>query len=111
MLYEDLDATAIYKAAKKMSGGAGPSGADADTWKRLLCSRQFKKKPLELCDSLARVGRKLNTEDVKPEYLHAFVAGRLISLDKKPGVRPIGVGDVARRIISSTTMTLEARDY
>ena len=106
VIYEDLDANAIFKAAKKLNGAGGVSGADADMWKRLLCSNQFKKKPAELCNVVARIGRKLNTEHVKSNYLRAFVAGRLIPLDKKPGVRPIGIGDVLRRIISSATISL-----
>jgi hypothetical protein len=90
----------------KVNGAAGPSGGDADMWKRLLCSKQFKKKPAELCYALANVGRKLNTKEVQPEYLRAFVAGRLVPLDKKPGVRPIDIGEVARIRISSATMSL-----
>ena len=31
--------------------------------------------------------------------LSAFIAGRLIPLDKDPGLRPIGIGEVLRRII------------
>ena len=106
VIYEDLDAEAIFKAAKKMNGAAGPSGADADMWKRILCSRQFKRKPADLCKVLACIARKLNTTVVNPAYLRAFVAGRLVPLDKKPGVRPIGIGDVLRRIISSATVSL-----
>ena len=33
------------KAAKKVNGAAGPSGADSDMWQKLLCSKQHKKKP------------------------------------------------------------------
>ena len=29
------------------------------------------------------------------------MASRLVALDKNPGVRPIGIGDTARRIIVS----------
>ena len=106
IIFEELDSQAIHSAAKKTKGAAGPSGADADLWRRILCSRQFKKKPSDLCSALAALARKLNTINVDPEYLRAFVAGRLIPLDKKPGVRPIGIGEVIRRIVSSATVTL-----
>ena len=106
VIFEGIDADAIFRAAKKLNGAGGVSGADADLWKRLLCSKQFKKKPSELCTVVARIGRKLNTTSVNPRYLRAFVAGRLIPLDKNPGVRPIGIGDVLRRIISSATVSL-----
>ena len=43
--------------------------------------------------------RLISTTVVDPSGLEAFVACRLIALDKCPGVRPIGIGEVARRII------------
>ena len=33
------------------------------------------------------------------EFLESYVASRLIPLDKNPGIRPIGVGEVLRRIV------------
>ena len=35
-----------------------------------------------------------------------FVACKLIPLDKKPGVRPIGVGNVPRKIIANLKAVL-----
>ena len=102
----EIDANMVYDAAKKVSGAAGPSGADADLWTRLLCSKQFKKKPAELCAAIADVAKKLNTKIVNPQLLRGLVAGRLIPLDKKPGVRPIGIGEVLRRIIARATTTV-----
>ena len=52
-----------------------------------------------LCNALAAVPRRLYTEYVDPTPLYAMIACRLISLDKRPGVRPIGVCETARRII------------
>ena len=106
VIFENIDSDAIYKAAKHVNGAAGPSGADADLWLRLLCSKQFKKKPANLCAALADLARKLNTRSVHPAYLRAFVASRLVPLDKKPGVRPIGIGEISRRIVSSATVSV-----
>ena len=53
VIFENLDAEAIYKAAKKVNGASGPSGADSDLWQRLLCSKKHKKKPAELCQAVA----------------------------------------------------------
>ena len=39
-----------------------------------------------------------------------FVACRLIPLNKNPGVRPIGVGEVLRRIIGKSVMTILKSD-
>lgn len=41
-----------------------------------------------------------------PSLLESYTACRLIPLDKNPGVRPIGVGEVLRRIIGKTISTL-----
>ena len=50
--------------------------------------------------------RKLCTEKIHPDFLRGFVAGRLIPLDKQPGVRPIGIGEIPRRIVSSAIVSL-----
>ena len=41
-----------------------------------------------------------------PDDLSAFIACRLIPLNKSPGVRPIGVGEVPRRIIAKAVLSL-----
>ena len=89
-----------------MQGAAGPSGADAELWKRILCSKQFKSKPAKLCVAVGNFAKKLNIKQIPAPYLRAFVACRSIPLDKQPGVRPIGIGEVLRRIVSGATMTL-----
>ena len=63
-------------------------------------------KPAGLCEAIAALARKLNTNEIASSHMQAFVAGRLIPLDKSPGVRPIGIGEVLRRIVSSATMTM-----
>ena len=49
VIFDAIDADLIQKTSKHISGAAGPSGADAETWQRILCSKQFKKKPEQLC--------------------------------------------------------------
>ena len=39
--FENVDVEKIQKAAGKTQGGSGPSGMDADGWKRILTSKQF----------------------------------------------------------------------
>ncbi len=97
IIFEQIDGQLIRSTVLKMDGSAGPSGLDAAAWKRLCTS--FKSASSELCDSLAAVARRLSTSFVDPKGLSAFVACRLIALDKCPGVRPIGIGETARRII------------
>lgn len=97
VLFDRIDGDLIQSTALKTEGAAGPSGLDAAAWRRLCTS--FKSSSAELCDALAAVGRRICTTYVDPSGLRPFVASRLIALDKCPGVRPIGIGEVARRII------------
>ena len=50
------------------------------------------------------MARKIATSNVDPNGLAAYTACRLIALNKNPGVRPIGVGEAARRIIGKAIL-------
>ena len=65
---------------------------------------------MTLCNSLAVVARRLCDDVVDSAELMASVACRLIPLDKKPGVRPIGVGNVPRRIIAKAVLHVIRND-
>ena len=43
-------------------------------------------------------------------YLATFLACRLISLDKQPDVRPIGIGEVLKRVIGKIVMKHLGKD-
>ena len=98
VIFNNIDGKLIQACAKRTAGAAGPSGLDSDGWKRILCSKQFGKKTDELCDAIALMGRRLCTSYIDPALLQPYVACRLIPLDKKPGVRPVGIGEVLRTL-------------
>jgi hypothetical protein len=104
ILFERIDGDLIQNTATRTEGAAGPSGLDAAAWRRLCTS--FKSCSTELCDALAAVGKRICTTFVDPSSLTSFVASRLIALDKCPGVRPIGLGEVGRRIIGKAIATV-----
>ena len=108
VVFDALDGVAIRCAALRTRGAAGPSGVDAFCWRRLCTS--FRQTSVDLCSSLALVARRLCTEVVDPSGLSAFVACRLIALDKCPGVRPIGVGEVVRRIVGKAVLATVKMD-
>ena len=49
-------------------------------------------------------------ELVDPKSIEGLVACRLILLDKSPGIRSIGVGEVFRRIIGKAILTVLRSD-
>ena len=51
---------------------------------------------------MAIFARKLATEHLDPDTLEPYTSCRLIPLNKNPGIRPIGVGEVLRRIVGKT---------
>ena len=75
---------------------------DADIWRRMLPS--FGQAYDGLCDAVAVCAIRIATAYVDPVSLEAYTACRLIPLDKNPGVRPIGIGEVMRRIIGKAIM-------
>ena len=52
-----------------------------------------------LCEALRAATIRLASEEIDEKSMEGFVASRLVALDKDPGVRPIGIGEVFRRII------------
>lgn len=99
-LFLEIDGEMVREAALRTKGSGGPCGIDADGFRRMLSSKAFKKSGKDLCDAIALMARRLCTEYVDPSSIEALISCRLIPLDKGEGaVRPIGVGEVLRRII------------
>ena len=92
----------------RTNGAAGPSGVDAYEWRRLCSS--FKGASVDLCNALAGMAKRLCTSTVDPDGVSAYVACRLIPLNKNPGVRPIGIGEVPRRIIAKAILKAIGED-
>ena len=108
ILFERITPELIKKISRQMSGSSGPSGMDAEAWCRLLTC--FKADSNRLCSALAAMARCICTEQLEAVDLAAFVSARLIPLDKRPGVRPIAVGEVTRRIVCRAIMRVAEKD-
>ena len=99
-VYEDMNEFLIFNAAVLTKGGSGPSGLDADGWRKIFTSRSFGTATAssELCKTFALLVERLWSNNIRnTESLESFIACRLIILDKRPGLRQLG--EVLRRIV------------
>ena len=101
----------VRDAALSSKGSGGPSGVDANGFRRMLACKSFKKSGSHLCTAIATMTRRLFTEYIDPLSIEAILANRLIPLDKGEGVvRPIGVSEVIRRVIVTCAMRVTKPD-
>ena len=77
-------------------------------WRRFCTA--FGQKSNDLCSALAALARRICTTYVDPSSLMAYTACRLIPLNKCPGVRPIGIGEVVCRIIGKAALKTTKQD-
>ena len=114
IIFEEIDEEMVKQAALKTRGGSGPSGMDADGWRRIFVSNHYGASSIDLRRAFSEMIKKLCTEKENPinnrSSLEAFLACRLIPLDKNPGLRPIGVGEVLRRIAGKVIMKIVKDD-
>ena len=100
VIFDSINGETIRTSTLNTKGSAGPSGLDSEGWRRILISRVFGKNGEELCNSVSRLAKQLATKLIEhngnSSPIDALLACRLIPLDKSPGIRPIGIGEVLR---------------
>ena len=112
IIFEEITSEEVLKLARKMKGSGGPTQVDSDIWRDFLCSKHFGNTSTNLCQAIADMTKRLCSEQIDPSCLEEFLAGRLMPLDKgktkdgKPGVRPIGIGEVLRRLTGKLTVNV-----
>ena len=90
----------------KTNDSHGPSGLDAGEWRRLLTS--YKSSSIDLCKTVSKSAIKIANE--KFNFLNPYNAFRLIALDRCPGVQPVSIDKVLRRIIGMSIVKCVKRD-
>ena len=108
--FESINEELIRRAAIKLKGDSGPSGMDADGWQRILASNSFGTANSDLQKAFANVVKKLCTDLIETQTIEAFLFCSLIPLEKSPGLRPIGVGEVLRRIAGKVIVSVLKND-
>ena len=97
IVFSALGGSMVKKCALRTEGAAGVSQADDQMWHKMVTS--FKETSTDFCAAVAAVARRFSTEYVDPQGVEALVANRGIPLDKCPGLRPVGIGEVKRRVV------------
>ncbi|XP_074616679.1 uncharacterized protein LOC141876075 [Acropora palmata] len=110
-VYTEVNGEMVRQAALRTKGAGGPSGVDANGFRRILASKSFKQSSTRLCEAIAIMTRTLCTQYIDPMTKDSLAANRLIPLDKGEGaVIPIGVGEVLRRIFGKCVMSVVKKD-
>ena len=104
VIFTALNRDVVRQAALRTHGAAGPSSMDAANWRKICTS--FHSASDVLCDALVTCARRIATKDVDPISVEAYVACRLVPLNKQPGVRPIRIGEVVRRILGKAILEI-----
>ena len=81
----------VESIARKTLGSSGPGGTDSEALQGWLL--KFGEDSIILRTSVETFVDWLANGGLLWAAYHAFMSVRLIELDKKPGVRPVGVGE------------------
>ena len=98
-IIEQINVKTIRKSTLKTHGSHGLSGLDACEWTRILT--HFNQTSIELYKTFAELFYTIASKVLHHKNL-TYNSCRLIPLDKNPVARPIGIGDVLRRVIGKT---------
>lgn len=99
---------AIAYRMKRRPTGKGPGGVDSSNLVSLML--EYGAASTKFCESLASLGKRIANKDVPFRDIRALVTSRIVPLDKKPGVRPIGVGNAVRRLLGKAMAELTGSD-
>ena len=104
-----INSEMVKDAIKKTRRAACPLGMEAESWRRILISGNFGNVGKDFRKSTAEMTKR-QCQGKRFNYLVAFLACRLIPLNKQPGVRPVGIGEVLRRVIGKIVTELLRKD-
>ena len=91
-----VSADLVEKVASRLHGSAGPSGVDSVEFAHWLL--HFGRESELLREEMAAWAVWLANSHPPYAAYRAMMANRLVGLDKNPGVRPLGIGEIHRRL-------------
>ena len=108
--FEDviIRSASIEKTTRSLQSSSGVSGTDSQHWQTVLLRHGAHSSHLR--DEVATLATKMCDQILPCSKVRALVSGRLIALDKCPGVRPIGIGEYLWRIICKSVAEFTKTD-
>jgi hypothetical protein len=100
----DITEDIVEEVASKLSGAAGPGGTDAIALANWLL--RFGAESELLRREMAAWASWLANSHPPWAAYRALMACRLVALDKQPGVRPVGIGEIYRRLIAKCAIAV-----
>ena len=94
----NISCEVVEAVASKLSGAAGPDGVDSVDLRHWLL--RFGKESEALRLEMAQWTEWIANAHPPWAAYRAMMAGRLVALDKQPGVRPVGIGSIFRRLMA-----------
>ena len=94
----DITPTVVEKVARRLSGSAGPGGTDSIALQHWLL--RFGESSKRLRAVVAEFAGWMANDSPPWAAYRALMANRLVALDKCPGVRPVGIGEIFRRLLA-----------
>ena len=108
MVPVDITGDVVSAVAGRLSGGAGPGGTDSISLQHWLLRFGAASGALRLI--VTEMGEWLS--NVRPPWAayRALMSGRLIALDKSPGIRPVGIGETWRRLLAKCLLRVSGQE-
>ena len=77
-LYSEINGDMVRQAALRTKGAGGPSGIDANGFRRIMASKSFKQSSSRLCEAIATMTKILCTQYIDSSIIEPLIASRLI---------------------------------
>ena len=104
----DITDDVVSVVAGRLSGGAVPGGTDSVSLQHWLL--RFGAASGELRLIVAEVGEWLSNGRPPWAAYRAMMSGRLVALDKSPGIRPVRIGETWRRLLAKCLLRVSGQE-
>ena len=107
MVPVDITDDVVLAVAGRLSGGAGPGGTDSISLQHWILRFGAASRALRLI--VAEMGEWISNGRPPWAAYRALMSGRLIALDKSPGIRPVGIGETWRRLLAKCLLQVTGK--